>query len=394
MRLQEKLNQLKDAGLYRTLRTVDGEQGPRIKIDGREVLLLCSNNYLGLASHPYVKEAAKRAIDRYGLGAGASRLVSGTMKAHIELEERLAAFKGRESALVFNSGYHANIGLITALLGRGDYCISDKLNHASIIDGCLLSGANFKRYPHKDMNALEEILRSIQNTKNSRLIITEGIFSMDGDIAPLKELVWLKERYGAMLMIDDAHGTGVMGNKGRGTIEHLGIDDDSIIEMGTLGKALGSFGAFVAGRKELIEFIINKARSFIYTTALPPSICAASIAALDIVEKEPERRSTLLKKASYFRGELKAAGFNTLESEAHIIPVLIGDNRLCLEISQRLLSEGVFIQAIRPPTVPDGTSRLRISLIYDHDMKDIDYALEVLKKIGDATLIHPRLGYR
>ena len=380
MRFSEELERIRGAGLYRDFRTIEGPQGPRVRIGGREVILLCSNNYLGLASHPALMEAAKEAMDRYGFGACASRLVSGTMKIHVELEERVADFKGHEASLLFNSGYHANLGLITALAGKGDTILSDRLNHASLVDGCRLSGATFKRYPHRDMNFLEGLLKRYSG-RGTTLIVTDGVFSMDGDMAPLRELLWLKERYGAILVIDDAHGTGVLGRSGRGTLEHLGIKDPSIIEVGTFGKAFGSFGAFVAGRREVIDLVRNRARTFIYTTALPPPVCAASLAAIGIVEREPERREALLDKASFMRRALRERGFDILGSETHIIPILIGDPRRCVEVSTRLLEEGIFIQAIRPPTVPLGTSRLRITLTAEHSMEEIGYALETLSSL-------------
>ncbi len=379
----KELQSLKDRRLYRSLRLIDSIPGPRVEMDGREVIVLCSNNYLGLSSHPYVMDKAKEAIERYGSGAGASRLVSGTMKIHTELEERIADFKGRQAAILFNSGYHANIGVITSLVGRGDTILSDRLNHASIIDGAILSRANLIRYPHMDIDSLENLLKRYPNNKGKRtLVITEGIFSMDGDIAPLKEIVELSKRYGALLLIDDAHGTGVLGERGRGTLEHIGIKDDSIIEMGTFGKALGSFGAFVAGRREVIDIIRNRARSFIYTTALPPSVCGASIAALELADREPERRKRLIKMAGELREGLRRSGFNTLKSNAHIIPLLIGENTPALEMSYRLLKEGIFIQAIRPPTVPDGTSRLRITPMSEHRTDELRYALEAIRGIG------------
>ena len=380
MSILEEIRRIKEAGLYREFRTIEGPQGPRVRIGGREVILLCSNNYLGLASHPALVEAAKKAMETYGFGACASRLVSGTMKPHVELEERVADFKGREGAILFNSGYQANVGLITSLAGRGDIILADKFNHASLVDGCLLSGALFKRYPHGDMDFLEGLLKR-HHGRGRVLIVTDGVFSMDGDVAPLKDLVWLKERYGATLIVDDAHGTGVLGRGGRGSLEALGIKDESIIEVGTFGKAFGSFGAFVVGRKEVIELLRNRARSFIYTTALPPAVAAASLAAIEIVEREPERRSSLLEKASFVRETLRQRGFDTLGSRTHIIPLLVGDPRACIRMSERLLEEGIFIQAIRPPTVPLGTSRLRITVCADHSMKDLDYAVETISSL-------------
>ena len=395
----KELDKLKKRGLYRNLKVIDQSQGPRVIIEGKEVILLCSNNYLGLASHPHLKEASKKAVDQYGVGAGASRLVSGTMRLHKELEDRIAAFNEAEAAILFNSGYHANLSVITALVGRGDYVFSDKLNHASIVDGCILSRANFKRYPHKDLNILEDLLKTslpaIRSTSSSKrnhlsrtLVITDGVFSMDGDIAPLKETLELATKYGALLMVDDAHGFGVLGEGGRGTLEHLNINDD-VIHMGTLGKAAGSFGAFVTGKKELIEVILNKARPFIYTTALPPSVCASAIAALDIFENEPERRKALRERVSMFRDGLRQAGFNILESETHIIPILVGDSKRTMKLSEDLLKEGVFIQGIRPPTVPQGTSRLRVTLMSTHTFEDLEYALSLLAEKGrEMEVIH------
>ncbi len=302
------------------------------------------------------------------------------MRLHLELEEKLSSFKGTEAALVFNSGYHANLGIITALAGREDIIFSDRLNHASIVDACILSRAKFKRYPHCDVNILERILKDSKGYRR-KLIVTDGVFSMDGDIAPLKDISMLAERYGATLMVDDAHGTGVLGNCGRGTLEHLSIDNPDIIQMGTLGKAVGTFGAFVTGRKTLIEYLINRARPFIYTTALPPSVCAASIAALDIIMQEPNLRDALWNRSGFFRGYLNNAGLDTLMSETQIIPVFIGNARTALTVSNELLTEGIFVQAIRPPTVPEGTSRLRVTVMANHDQDDLKYAAETIKRV-------------
>ncbi|MEK7828513.1 MAG: 8-amino-7-oxononanoate synthase, partial [Deltaproteobacteria bacterium] len=346
--IDDELRALKDAGLYRSLSLTQGPQGPKVKINGTDAILLCSNNYLGLANHPKIKEAAIKAIEKYGFGSGASRLVSGNMELHAELEQRLARFKGTAAALVFNSGYHANIGIISALVGRGDVIFSDKLNHASIIDGGILSRAKFIRYPHKDINALESLLQnhSSLNTHRSTLIVTDGVFSMDGDIAPMKELLELAGKYNCILMVDDAHATGVLGANGKGTLEHFGIENPNIIQMGTLGKALGCFGAYVAGSKKLVDYLINRARSFIYTTSLPPSVCAAGIAALDIIENEPQLRLGLWDRVVYFRTELKQAGFDTLNSETQIIPILVGEAEKAVRISRDLLGKGIFLQAI------------------------------------------------
>ena len=388
----EELNKIKRAGLYRNFTVIDRNQGPRVIVEGKEVILLCSNNYLGLASHPHLIEASKKAVEMYGVGAGASRLVSGTMKPHKNLEERITAFKETESAILFNSGYHANLSVITTLAGRGDYVFSDKLNHASIVDGCILSRATFKRYPHKDLNVLEDLLKTAvnpshltngtQQSTSRKLIVTDGVFSMGGDIASLQETLELANRYGALLLVDDAHGFGVLGERGSGVLEHLKIKDENIIQMATLGKAMGNFGAFVTGRKEIMDIILNRARPFIFTTALPPSLCASSMAAFDILENEPERREALWERVSFFRDGLRKAGFNTLKSDSHIIPIVVGDSRRTMELSEDLLKEGVFIQGIRPPTVPKGTSRLRVTPMSTHTFEDLEYALSVLINKG------------
>ncbi len=347
-------------------------------------MVLCSNDYLGLANHPAVKEAAARAIGDHGTGAGASRLVAGTMELHMELEDRLSAFKKTEAALLFNSGWHANTGCIPALVSRGDDIFCDKLSHASIIDGCILSRANLKRYPHGDMNALEGLLK--RSRASRKLVITDGVFSMDGDIAPLDDILGLAERYGATLLLDDAHATGVLGRNGRGTLEHLGIDNPSVIQLGTLGKAFGSYGAFVAGGRRLIELVLNTARSFIYSTALPPAVCAASIKAIDIVEGEPERRERLLRNASLVRDGLKKRGLDTLCSTTQIIPLVVGDAARTMEATRRLLDRGVFVQGIRPPTVPQGTSRLRITVTSEHSTDDLERAVETITEVAGELL--------
>jgi len=379
---EQELSRLKDAGLYRHMPLIQGPQEPKITINGKDVILLCSNNYLGLANHPKVKEASISAIEKYGFGSGASRLVSGNMELHEELEQRLAGFKDTEAALVFNSGYHANIGIIPALASRGNLIFSDKLNHASIVDACILSRARLIRYPHKDMDALEKLLKknSPLTTHHLPLIITDGIFSMDGDIAPLKELSELADKYNCMLMIDDAHATGVLGESGKGTMEYFGIDNPNIIQMGTLGKALGCFGAYIVGSRKLIDYLINKARSFIYTTSLPSSVCAASIAAIDIIEDEPQLRQNLWDRIKFFRSSLVNAGFDIMNSETQIIPILIGKADKTVKISNNLLDKGVFVQAIRPPTVPEGTSRLRITLMATHSWDDLKYAIKTIEE--------------
>ncbi|MCM8782526.1 MAG: 8-amino-7-oxononanoate synthase, partial [Candidatus Omnitrophica bacterium] len=342
--IDEELREITSQGLYRHFRWVEGHQGPKITIDGKECINLCSNNYLGLANNPRLKQAAIEAIQKYGAGSGASRLVCGNLKLYKELENRLARFKKQEASLVFNSGYVANLGIITALVGRGDIVFSDRLNHASIIDGILLSRAEFKRYPHKDMTALEKFLATAKVYKR-RLIVTDTVFSMDGDIAPLQEIVNLAKRFNAMVMVDEAHATGVFGETSSGVVEYFGLKGEIDIEMGTLSKALGCFGGYVCGKKKLIEYLINKSRPFIYTTALPPSILASGVVAIDILEKEKWLQNTLWKNVLLLKKGLIDLGFNIMNSESQIIPILIGESDKAAEFSQLLLEEGVFIQA-------------------------------------------------
>lgn len=385
--LNVELENLKAAGLYRSLRTIEGPQGPRVRIDGKEVILLCSNNYLGLADHPKLKEAAIKAIEKYGVGSGASRLISGTMELHRELENRIARFKNTEAALVFNSGYTSNTSIIPALVGRGDFIFSDKLNHASIIDGCVLSRAEFKRYQHKDVEGLERLLagevhESTLQDVSRKLVVTDSVFSMDGDMAPLPEIVTLAKRYGAMLMVDDAHATGVLGNSGTGSLEAFGLKSDDVIQMGTLGKALGTFGAYVACSRGLIDYLINKARGFIFSTSLPPAVIASAIAAIDLIEEEPWLRKELWDKTRYFKNRLTDMGFDTMGSETPIIPVFVGDAGKAMEFSRRLMEEGVFVSGIRPPTVPEGKSRLRATVMATHSYDDLDRAIEAFSKAG------------
>lgn len=380
--ISEELERLDNAGLRRALKAIDGPQGVRVIVDGKSCLQLCSNDYLGLANHPLLKEAAIKATERYGTGAGASRLVSGNMALHRELEERISRFKSTGAALLFNSGYNANLGVITALAGRGTEIFSDRLNHASIVDACVLSRARFTRYPHRDTVALERMLE--RSTAKQKLIVTDGVFSMDGTIAPADELSALAKRYGATLIIDDAHATGVLGAKGRGTLEHFGMETHpDIIQMGTLGKALGSFGAFIAGSRELVDLLVSKARPFIFTTALPPAVCAASSKALEIVEAEPELVARLRENAMLLRSCLAGARLPSPEGETPIVPIAVGDAGKTVALSERLLEAGVFIQAIRPPTVPEGTSRLRATVSAAHTGEDIRTAVMAIKGAFD-----------
>lgn len=381
----EELAALRMEGLFRSMRLVEGNQSKRAVLDGREVLLLCSNNYLGLADHPLLKEAAIRAVERYGVGSGASRLVSGTMELHEALEARIAAFKGTNSALVFNSGYAANTGIISAIAGRGDVIFSDRLNHASIVDGALLSRARFVRYPHNDISVLRRLLEDTEVASGRRLIVTDGVFSMDGDLAKLSDLVALKKEFDALLMVDDAHGTGVLGDGGRGSAEQCGVMADVDIHMGTLGKALGSFGAYAAASMEIIDYLVNRARSFIFSTSLPPAVLAASLAAFDLVDSPSgaELRLALAANTIRFKAGLQAAGFDTMGSETQIVPVYVGGAQQTMEFSRLLLEEGVFVQGIRPPTVPAGSCRLRCTLMATHNENDLDQAITAITAVGE-----------
>ncbi|MEX0802973.1 MAG: 8-amino-7-oxononanoate synthase [Candidatus Binatia bacterium] len=382
--LQTELRYLRESGLYRSLRRVDGKQGPMLTLDGRDAINFSSNNYLGLADHPALREAAKAAIDRYGCGSGASRLISGNMTLHEELENRLAELKGTEAALVFNSGFQANTGIISALLGEGDVVLSDSLNHASIIDGCRLARAKTFVYRHCDLDQLEAGLKKFAGSRR-KLIVTETLFSMDGDEAPLREIVKLAEQYGAMVMVDEAHATGVYEPNGAGLVANLGLADRVLIQMGTLGKALGGFGAYVAGSAALRDFLINRCRSFIFTTSLPPAIMAMGMAAIELINREPEKRRVLRTNCARLRNGLQALGYSLGNSRSQILPLPVGDAAACMDLSQRLLDCGVFAQGIRPPTVPPGTSRLRITLMATHTEEHIDRALNAFEASRKAN---------
>jgi glycine C-acetyltransferase len=381
----DELEDLRGAGLLRRMRLIGGAQESRVMLDGHEAVLLCSNNYLGLATHPLLKEAAIRAVERYGTGSGASRLVSGTMELHDALEARIAAFKGTRASLLFNSGYAANTGIIPAIAGRGDTIFSDRLNHASIVDGALLSRARLIRYPHRDTVALTRLLTETE-TSGRRVIVSDGVFSMDGDLAPLKELVSLKEEFGALLMVDDAHGTGVLGATGRGSAELVGGMAGIDIQMGTLGKALGGFGAYAAASREIIDVLVNRSRSFIFSTSLPPAVLAAGLAAFDLVDTAEGAvlRNKLAENTEWFRSSLNAAGFDTMGSVTQIIPVFVGAAEMVMEFSRRLLDEGVYVQGIRPPTVPAGSCRLRCTVMATHEEKDLVHAVAAFKRVGKA----------
>lgn len=376
--LNVELKELREKGLFRSLRTVSSSQGRILLISGKEVLNFCSNDYLGLAADPRLSEAALTALHQYGTGSGASRLVCGNSAEHEALERDIAQLKKTEAALVFNSGYGANTGIIPALVGRKDVVFSDKLNHASIVDGIVLSRAEFKRYSHCDMDALAGLLERTK-TVGRKLIVTDTVFSMDGDVAPLKEIFVLARRYGAWLMVDEAHAFGVFGARGAGLVEAVGLEGQVDIQMGTLSKAVGVAGAYVAGSSVLRDHLINHARSFIYTTAQPPALVAAAREALRIIRDEPERRQRLLKSADYLRGEIRGLGFDTLNSQSPIIPIMLKDAEKAVAWSNEFLERGIFVSAIRPPTVPEHTSRLRVTVTAAHTEDDLTRFLDVLR---------------
>ena len=379
--LAQELQNLTARDLRRRLTEVEEIlPGGKVRVGGQVLLNLSSNDYLGLSQDPRLINAAREAADRWGAGAGASRLVAGHLSLHREVEENLAAFKGTEAAVIFSTGYMANLGVISALVGTGDTVYCDKLNHASIYDGIKLSGANLVRFPHRDMNRLETLLQKAGAGR--RLIVTDTVFSVDGDLAPLKEIVDLKERYGAALMVDEAHATGVLGPRGAGLAEELGLTDQVAVHMGTFSKALGSLGGYVAGDRRLIDYLHNRARSFIYSTALPPPVLGAIGAALEVVTREPERRNYLMAEAKSFREALTWAGFDLLGSETQIVPVLVGENARTLEVAARLRERRLMAVAFRPPTVTPGRARLRFSLSAAHCREDLRKTREVIVEVG------------
>jgi len=383
---EHHLQKLRDRHLLRRLRTIASATGPTVVLNDRRVILLSSNNYLGLATHPAVVEAAVDATRRYGAGSGASRLVCGTLPPHEALETALAQFKGVEAALTFAAGYLANISVIPALVRPDGLILADRLCHASLIDGCRLSGGTLRVFRHRDMNHLERLLARRAPAK-STLIVTDGLFSMDGDIAPLNDITILAERYGAAVFVDDAHGTGILGRAGRGTLEHCGVESRLPYHMGTLSKALGSAGAYLVGSSAFITYLVNTCRAFTYTTAPPPGSAAAAIAALRVVKQEPERRARLWRNRDHLAQGLAGLGFRLTASESPIVPILIGDPDRAVNLAQTLLEEGVYAPAIRPPTVPPATSRIRLTVTADHSLEQIDEALAAMKKAGRALNI-------
>jgi 8-amino-7-oxononanoate synthase len=381
---EERLEELAARHLTRRLTPLHSGVGPVVEMTGRQILLLASNDYLGLAGHPEVIQSAIDATQRFGAGAGASRLISGSLPSHQELEAALAQFKGTEAALTFSSGYLANIGTIPALSEQGGLILADRLCHASLIDGCRLSAADFRIYRHNDAAHLQSLLAKRRRSRRT-LIVTDGLFSMDGDLAPLHELSRLAQDYEAELYVDDAHGTGIMGPHGRGTVEHFGLEAQIPFQMGTLGKAFGSSGAYLAGPSSLIRYLMNTSRSFIFTTAPPPSSAAAATAALRILEREPERRARLwVNRERLFTG-LTQLGFSLSPSVSPIMPILVGNAETALSFAEHLFAEGVYAPAIRPPTVPDATSRIRVTVTSEHSSDHIDRALLAFQRAGQSA---------
>jgi glycine C-acetyltransferase len=379
--LDEALDSMRAEGLYRKLRVLEGEQKPRATFDGREVINLSSNNYLGLTTHPKLREAAIRAVQTLGAGSGSVRTIAGTMDLHMELERKIAAFKKTEASVVFQSGFAANAGTVSSLLGKEDLILSDELNHASIIDGARLSRATIRVFPHKDVNALRALLDETASVKR-RLVITDGVFSMDGDIAPLREIAALAREHGAIMMVDDAHASGVLGKNGRGTIDHFGVHGQVDIQVGTLSKAIGVLGGYVCGTKSLIEYLYHRARPFLFSTSHPPAVAAACMAAFEVLEQEPERIERLWANTNRFRAGLKRLGFDTGMSETPIIPILVGEADRAMRLSDRAFERGVFAQGIGFPTVAKGRARLRTIVTATHTEEELDKALEIL---GDAA---------
>jgi glycine C-acetyltransferase/8-amino-7-oxononanoate synthase len=388
--IEARLDELRAMGLERRTRLVNGPQGPHVLLDGKPVLLLCSNNYLGLADHPRVRAAAAQAAARWGAGAGAARLISGTMTIHRRLEDRLAAFKSREAALLFGSGYLANIGTIAALARPGDVVFSDQLNHASIIDGCRLSRADVFVYDHCDVEHLQWGIERAGG--RGALIATDGVFSMDGDVAPLGEIVALAERYRLRVLVDEAHGTGALGPGGRGAVAEAGLGERVDVIVGTLGKALGSYGAYVVCDRSMARYLLNAARTFIFSTALPPPAVAAALTALELLEERPLQVAKLASNSAALRDALQSEGFDLNGSRTQIVPLVVGDAELAMEICEAALGRGVFAQAIRPPTVPPGTSRLRLAVMASHTPDELRFAARTIALVARAAGFDPSKG--
>jgi glycine C-acetyltransferase len=385
--LTDQLNELKQKGTHFKLRVLEDEQAPVCTFDGKKVINLASNNYLGLTTHPKLREAALEATKKYGVGSGAVRTIAGTMALHLQLEERIARFKNVEACVVFQSGFAANAGTVAAILGKDDFIISDELNHASIIDGARLSRATIKVFRHKDLGHAGERLKEVAKQPGRKLVITDGVFSMDGDIGPVPGLCTLAEKYGAIMMVDDAHASGVLGRNGRGTVDHFNVHGRVDVQVGTLSKAIGALGGYVCGTRDLIDFLYHRARPFLFSTSHPPSVAATCIAAFDVLENEPERIERLWENTRFWKKELAGLGFNiggvsTPQSETPITPIILGDGRLTMEFSRELFAEGVMGTGIAFPTVPEGKARIRTIMTATHTRDELGKALEILKRVG------------
>src|ERR1017187_3464547 len=385
--LTAALDELRAKGTHFNLRVLDDQQAPVCHYDGKEVINLASNNYLGLANHPKLIEAALAATRAFGVGSGAVQTIAGTMRIHMDLEEKIARFKNVEACVVFQSGFAANAGTVSAILGKEDFILSDELNHASIIDGARLSRATIKVFRHKDMAHCEQLLQQLAPEPGKKLVITDGVFSMDGDIGPVDKLAGLAEKYGAIMMVDDAHASGVLGRNGRGSVDHFGMHGLVDVQVGTLSKAIGALGGYVCGSRDLIDYLYHRARPFLFSTSHPPSVAATGIAAFDILEAEPERIERLWKNTRYFQGELKRVGFNiggvtTPATETPITPIIIGDGRTTMEFSRALFNQGVMGTGIAFPTVPEGKARIRLILTSEHTQAHLDQALETLERVA------------
>jgi glycine C-acetyltransferase len=380
--LHDQIEQWRAEGTYQRLRILESESAAESRFDGHEVINLASNNYLGLTTHPKLREAAIEAVKKFGVGSGAVRTISGTMSLHMQLEERIAQFKNVEACVVFQSGFAANAGTVAAILTPEDHVVSDELNHASIIDGCRLSRAKIHVFPHKDVVAAEKILAELEGLPGRKLLISDGVFSMDGDIGPLPGLVEAAERHGAIMMVDDAHSSGVLGRNGRGTIDHFGLHGRVHVQVGTLSKAVGVLGGYVCGSRDLIEFLYHRARPFLFSTSHPPAVAAACLAAFDVLEQEPERIEMLWDNTRHFKKGLAAAGFNTGISETPITPVIVGEAKTAYELSRELFREGVLATGIGFPTVAKGKARVRTIVSATHTKAELDRALEAFQKVG------------
>jgi glycine C-acetyltransferase len=381
------LNELKEKGTHFRLRVLEDQQAPVCHYDGKQVINLASNNYLGLANHPRLIEAALKATRDLGVGSGAVRTIAGTMKIHMDLEEKIARFKNVEACVVFQSGFAANAGTVSAILGKEDFILSDELNHASIIDGARLSRAKIKVFRHKDAAHCEQLLQEVANEPGRKLVITDGVFSMDGDIGPVDKLAALAEKYGAIMMVDDAHASGVLGRNGRGSVDHFNMHGRVDVQVGTLSKAIGALGGYVCGSRDLIDYLYHRARPFLFSTSHPPSVAATCIAAFDILENEPERIDRLWENTRYFQAELRRAGFNvggvnTPATETPITPVILGEGRVAMDYSRALFDEGVMGTGIAFPTVPEGKARIRLIVTSEHTKAQLDQTLETLERVA------------